>query len=147
MKDLDFDFEKDAGDQLVAMNSDAPWFNKAARLAGQQLEWLMPVVMGEGRGARLYAGKAVMGNPGTVVFVCSNENKLCTVHLTIEAGGTAKQVLDDIAKAVGQRYPDVAFTIGFAAGAMRTFTISSAPSQERHIRNTQTASVTIWRLI
>jgi hypothetical protein len=117
MDDLDLEFGKDAGDRLVAMNPGRPWFDRAARLAGEQLEWLMPATMGAARRGGLYAGTVVIGAPGTVVFVCSNETKLCTIHLP----GKATSVLDQIADAVQQHHPEVNFTVPFAAGAMRMF--------------------------
>jgi hypothetical protein len=118
---LETEINKDAGDRLVAMCPDAPWFHKAARLAGEQLEWLMPVAMGTARGGGLYAGKVVMGDPGWVVIVSAGEHKLCTVQFKIDAGGTAKQVFDDIAEQVEQRFPEVVFTVPFAASVMRGF--------------------------
>jgi hypothetical protein len=118
---LETEIEKDAGERLVAMCPDTPWFHPAARLAGEQLEWLIPAVMGPARDGRLYVGPAVMSPPGTVVIVCSGADKLCTVQFTIDPGGTAAQVFDNIAEQVEQRYPEDVFTIPFAAHVMRRF--------------------------
>lgn len=117
----EIEIDKDAGDRLVAMCLDSPWLHKSARLAGEQLERLIPVAMGPARGGRLYVGPVVMSPPGSVVIVCSGEQKLCTIQFTIDAGGTAAEVFDDIAEQVEQRFPEDVFTIPFAALVMRRF--------------------------
>jgi hypothetical protein len=120
MNDLDLELSKDAGDRLVAMNPGRPWFDKAARLAGEQLEWLMPAGYGARPQRRTLCRHGCDGAAGNGCLRVLQRNQACTIHLPIEQG-KAKLALDEIADAVQQHHPEVNFTVPFAAGAMRMF--------------------------
>ena len=78
------DYNADAGDPIVAaleQEKVAPRkrLTAAARLAGQQLELLIPAVLAPtGRG--IVAGKFTAVMPGTLLFVLADKRRLVTLH-------------------------------------------------------------------
>ena len=79
-------YDADAGDRIVAMLVQARAVGQkrlipSARLAGQQLEWLMPAVLAHGINGRLIAGKFTTVVPDTLLFVFADEERVATVRV------------------------------------------------------------------
>src|SRR3954469_16369971 len=76
-------YRDDAGDRIVALLREkkaraqkrlAP----AARLAGQQLELMMPCILGTGP-TGMYGGKVSAVPPGTILFIVADEKGVATI--------------------------------------------------------------------
>jgi hypothetical protein len=79
-------YEADAGDRIVAALArekvaGLKRLTPAARLAGRQLEWLMPVIIGHACRGRLIAGKFTQTVPGVMVFILADEKRVATIHV------------------------------------------------------------------
>src|SRR4051812_18332202 len=79
------DYNADAGDRSVAELAQQKVAGRkllapAARLAGEQLELMMPEVFAKSP-AGLIAGKYTIAAPGTIVFVLADERRVATVHV------------------------------------------------------------------
>jgi hypothetical protein len=78
-------YEADAGDRIIATLAQEKVALRerlaaAARLAGQQLELLMPIVLAP-TAAGVVAGTFTMAAPGTVLFVLADDHRVATVHV------------------------------------------------------------------
>ena len=79
-------YDDDAGDRIIAALdhleiSVRDQLAAAARMAGRQLEWLMPVVFGDVARGRMIAGKFTTAAPGTLLIVIANSDGVATVHV------------------------------------------------------------------
>src|SRR4051812_34734470 len=79
-------YDEDAGDRIVAVLAQQKIAARerlapAARLAGQQLEWIMPVILGSGGNGRLIAGKVTRTFPRALVFVLADEQRVAIIHV------------------------------------------------------------------
>jgi hypothetical protein len=79
------EFAEDAGarlTQLVARRTLEPTrFAAAARLAGQHLESVKPVVVGMTPGNMIFAGSAAAVAPGTILVVLADEQRVFSVYV------------------------------------------------------------------
>jgi len=90
------EFEKDAGDRLAAMMKGTmagSLLAPAAALAGQQLEFLSPVIMGAGGKRGFYGGKVVQVTPRTVLLVAADTKQVFTAHYVVTKGSSAADMI------------------------------------------------------
>src|SRR4051794_28600506 len=91
-------YDEDAGDRIVAVLDILEIAVRgqllaAARLAGRQLEWMMPAVLGNAARGRMIAEKFTMAAPGTLLIAIANSDGVATVHVP-EQSGRADQLID-----------------------------------------------------
>ena len=78
-------YKDDAGDRIIAaLREQKPLTQKrlapAARLAGEQLEWLMPVAFAPTT-TGLFTGKFTTAALGTILFILADERGVASVHV------------------------------------------------------------------
>src|SRR3954454_17711701 len=83
-------YKDDAGDRIVAaLRAHKARAQKrlapAARLAGEQLEWPMPVAFGTSP-AGMFGGKYTSVPPGTILFVLADERGVATIQMPEQVG-------------------------------------------------------------
>jgi hypothetical protein len=89
------DFDADATDRLwdLMVQRDIgsrDRLKQSAATAGMQLELVKPAIMGDGKGSRrIYAGSAVIAEPGTVFIVLAHHEKVFTIWLRYDGTLTA----------------------------------------------------------
>ena len=91
-------YDADTGDRIVAALEylEIPARDRlvaASRLAGRQLEWLMPAVLGTVARGRMIAGKFTTVAPGTLLIAIANSDGVAAVHVP-EQSGLADQLID-----------------------------------------------------
>lgn len=94
------DMSLDAADRLQAMltahSSAAKQLFPAAKLAGQQLEWMTPAVMGMGP-QNLYAGPAVTLPIGGTIFLIADRKRVVTMQIIFDSD-SIRACLDGMVK-------------------------------------------------
>jgi hypothetical protein len=103
------DYSLDAGERLIAiLAKHAPHLiqrlGPALKLAGEQLEWLSPATMGPSRDGGLYAGKAFIGVPGSIVFVFADKRAVITMHCVLK-GSAASMIEEAVADLAVRNIP------------------------------------------